>query len=220
MRKFSPPHFLYGLIIGFFVLAGAAALNPLLPNVLHAFNAVHSDMETSVAAVQPHISKAPEPVLQVHAPNCTLLLTVELSATAIPTGGSIVYSVIVQNDGLLACKNSSITAFYSDKETFDSASLTPSTSNYYWNAKILAPGSTIAARIITKHNIQTGSGTILNKICATADNAKETCINSAITVAGGISLTAKELPTHNRPDHAVASTSARSMWFITPQQIP
>lgn len=113
---------------------------------------------------------------------CVLTLTLVPQAITVASAGTNSYAMTIKNKGTSSCTNTSVSVYYSENETFASAAPTPTASNYYWNIGTLASK---ASKIVTITTIAQNSGDIDTEACATANNGKDACATSHVTITGG-----------------------------------
>jgi hypothetical protein len=92
-----------------------------------------------------------------------------LSARLARTGGT--YTVSIGNTGSEVCRNVTYTVYYAAEERFIAASPKPKAGDYYWAAGNIEPGNAYQGATIQVEG--EGDGT---ELCATADNADDSCV--------------------------------------------
>lgn len=115
---------------------------------------------------------------------CGLAFTITPASKIVPPGAEITYSARLENRGTETCTNVSFSTYYSDAETFVSASPRPSSSNYYWVVGDLRSRETQEVSIRTR----AGDERVVSEACATADNAADVCPQATVLVQSGATV--------------------------------
>jgi hypothetical protein len=104
---------------------------------------------------------------------------VHLDMSSGNAGNALEYFIQLSNQGTEACDSTSFTMYYNENETFNSATIKPTASNYYWNFGTLTSGAKVTLGIKTDY---TGDTTAFSsEACATANNGSDACVTSSFT---------------------------------------
>jgi uncharacterized repeat protein (TIGR01451 family) len=150
-------------------------------------------------------SSSQQPSSAPLAATCTLEYALQPNVSTVRNGDKVTYAVSLRNDSLQACQDASLSVYYSENETFVSASLTPSaSSNYYWKFGTLSSGQQKKFTITTQAT-QDDSTSIHTDSCASADGANDACDASDIIISG-VDTTIASVPTTSAAANASSST--------------
>jgi hypothetical protein len=116
-------------------------------------------------------------------PGCSLSLIFAPSYKVVTPGGELLYDVTLRNRGEEACKNVSISLYYSSLEEYTDATRSPTASNYYWSIGDLVSRGEYKTEVWTKVSLD--GNQIENEGCATANNGSDVCVSNAIFVKDG-----------------------------------
>jgi hypothetical protein len=117
------------------------------------------------------------------ATGCNIELAMQ-GAPTVASGGTITRTLTVKNTGKVVCKDTMLTLYYAQNETFVSSTPAPRASNYFWNFGTLPVGKAVTMTVATKHNAAVTGSTIDTEGCATARNGKDSCASSSVSVSG------------------------------------
>lgn len=113
---------------------------------------------------------------------CSLRFSFSPESKTVDVAGSVRYTALISNDGDASCRNVSYSVFYSENESFVSASPAPSSGSYYWYIGNLEPQMKYIARVNTQQRYVVEPAHINSEACATADNSADICPQNTIFV--------------------------------------
>lgn len=152
--------------------------NPMEPNTKEPNKDITVNNSPKPYAAAPARSSPTPPVSKT---GCGLHLSVVPRSKTVTPQGTIIYDLTLTNAGTIVCKNTSISVYYNENESFVSATPPPTANNYYFYVGDLAPGAVFKTTIITRH-ISNNSPQISNEVCATADNVNDACVDNLILI--------------------------------------
>jgi hypothetical protein len=137
---------------------------------------------SSGISVTPHKTTGPShgAVLAAEAvvTSCGLSFSVVPTVSMTAESGTITYQVNLKNNGQTSCQNVSYSTYYSEYETYVSATPKSSAGNYYWRVGTLAVDAQYTGIFVT--SFAAGSNAqVKNEVCVTADNAEgDVCVET------------------------------------------
>jgi hypothetical protein len=136
---------------------------------------------------------------------CTVSLSIVSNDNTAPVGGQIVYNIKVKNIGKVQCKNTSLSLYYADNESFVSSDIKTTASNYYWNLGVINSGIEKNIMVTTQATGYIGDSVALEG-CATADSAIDSCASNGVKIIGSIDIT---------PTPVISTLSEYGVWVWT-----
>jgi hypothetical protein len=126
------------------------------------------------------------PEKDTYAADCSLRFSYAPKTKAIEPNGNADYTITISNQGKDACKNVSLSLYYTEKESFVTATPAPSASDYYWSIGDLGFGKSYTIMLSVKINASEGEETTAEG-CVTADNSQDVCAQNVIFTKAGSS---------------------------------
>lgn len=130
------------------------------------------DEKLSTRTINEVPSPEEEPTIGAAAPDCVLYASLGI------TGNT--YNVSIKNASSKTCKNVSFSIYYSEGERYTAASPKPTASDYYWRLGNMASNSE------RKVTIGTSGPSPETDLCASANNAKDSCLHPGQTTPGPV----------------------------------
>jgi uncharacterized repeat protein (TIGR01451 family) len=121
------------------------------------------------------------------ASGCNLSFGLQSGASSVASGGTVTRTVMVRNNGPIACKQVSFSLYYSPNETFVSSTPAARAGNYYWVLGQILPGKQTTVSVTTKHNASEAGSSIDTEGCVSASNGADACATSSVAVSGSSS---------------------------------
>lgn len=117
---------------------------------------------------------------------CGLRLSFAPTRKAVDSGEIVDYDITFYNQGKDACKNVSLSVYYTDDEKYVSSTPAPTASDYYWSIGDLSSQRSHKINLKTRTSNKNGED-MVSEACATADNAQDVCSQNVIFVEKGAS---------------------------------
>lgn len=143
--------------------------------------------------------------------DCGIALSIASTESAVAPGAEIKYTLKIENKGKKLCVNPSLSAYYSDNESFVSATPKPTASDYYWQFANLKPGATTEIALVLKNNGSDREPLNL-ETCLTANDSDDVCATlntpiSGASVVSAVNLSGTSLPSILSPNAVTTQTS-------------
>jgi hypothetical protein len=139
---------------------------------------------------------------------CTLSLSFTTTAgNTQAASGAMDYLLTATNKGTVACKEASISVYYTRNESFVSATPKATEDGHYWQLGSLAPSQNIDIALATARSAPIAAGYSTDEACLSADNGADSCAFSQRSTA----VSANSVPAAPVPASASATPTTSAL---------